>query len=850
MKKIGLIILAVLLALTLYATVFQSEVAPVIADEPAPEIDPNLEAAFQARIQSNETKVLAFVLYEIRIVDVQYSSDGSLALLWLGMVEPETGELVVGEPGLAIAQLQSSESKSPQDWAVTLQADTDWATQLDQVPVELLDEDARQPYVFDEGSKSSIQAVFSGYKLPWAAGTARRVSQSVSHINTTCTGSLSCLYAFDFASNSPDQDWPILASKGGTVVRYRTNVPTRTWNLCPGDGTTGNYVVLKDESTNPTTYQLYLHMAADSFPENLREAGAVVKQGDFLGTVDNTGASCGSHLHFMVHTNAASYWGTSVDITFDDVTVNGGRPRTKTEATSSTYSQYGNQYTEGNYYTSGNQGSNPPTASINYPQANTVISTSTVLVRGTASDDQQVNRVQVIYRAADGTWKNVGDAATNAPIRDFAITADFCAAGIPAGDVELAVRVWDNHGNMSIQPQGQRTVHFNAACVAPTPTPAPCTPGPNKIILYSDANYQGTCREYVQSGTEILVPSLEQDDTKVGSDNTASIQVGANSRLVAFEGTNYTGRNQSFESSDPDLSDNIIGADTISSLKLQPRNLFSMGEPEMVEPAEGAVYSSGQSILVRAQNSSTDAYGIPGAVEYQLSVYREDDGTFSYVNLKLETPWASIGSLPPGKYNTRLIGINHNTNADIRSAASSYVHFTVTDGSQTSQAASSIPYTDLLTTGSNWQADGLWIFTNPGWRYGNGTSYAGTGANSGSLTSPAVKLGSEDTPYLCFDYRYQTEGSGPVWDQRRIQISADGGLFQDLANLPQVYGESPVSYQTACASLKAFVGKTVQVRFYFNTIDANSNTGLGWEIKGMDITNDPPGLLFLPLLLH
>ena len=850
MRKIGLIALAALLAFTLYTALLQSRVAPVAADVPAPEIDPNLEAAFQARIQSSETKVLAFVLYEIRIVQVQYTPDGSLALLWLGMIEPETGELVVGEPGLAIAQTQSSEAKSPQDWAVTLQADDDWPTQLEQVPIDLLDEDARLPYVYDESSKSSIQSVFSGYKLPWAAGTARRVSQSVSHINTTCTGSLSCLYAFDFASNYPDQDWPILASKGGTVVRYNTSIPTRTWNMCPGDNTVGNYVVLKDESTTPTTYQLYLHMAANSLPENLRSVGAVVKQGDFLGTVDNTGASCGSHLHFMVHTNADSYWGTSVDITFDDVSINGGRPRTKTEATSSTYSQYGSQYTEGNYYTSGNQGSNPPTASINYPQVNTVISTSTVLVRGTASDDQQVNRVQVIYRAVDGTWKNVGDPATNAPIRDFAITADLCAAGIPVGDVELAVRVWDNHGNMSTQPQGQRTVRFNAACVAPTPTPPPCTLGPNKIILYSEPNYQGACREYVQSGTEILVPSLDQDDTKVGGDNTASIQVGANSRLVAFEGTNYTGRNQSFESSNPNLSDNMIGTNTISSLKLQPLNLFSMGEPEMAEPVEGATYSSNQSILVRAQNSSTDAYGIPGAVEYQLTVYRENDGTFSYVNLKLDTPWASIGSLLPGNYNTRVIGVNYDTNGNMRSAASSYVHFTVTDSSLSGQATSALPYTDVLAASSNWQADGLWTFTNPGWRYGDGNSYAGAGANYGSLTSPVVQISAEDTPYLCFDYRYQTEGSGPVWDQRRIQVSAGGGPFQDLANLSQVYGDQPGIDHTACASLDAYRGNTVQVRFYFNTIDANSNTGLGWEIHAMNITNDPPARLFLPLLLH
>jgi len=51
-----------------------------------------------------------------------------------------------------------------------------------------------------------------------------------------------------------------------------------------------------------------------------------VYQGEYLANADDTGESTGNHLHFMVHADPTSYWGTSVDIVFDEVTVNGGVP--------------------------------------------------------------------------------------------------------------------------------------------------------------------------------------------------------------------------------------------------------------------------------------------------------------------------------------------------------------------------------------------------------------------------------------------------------------------------------------------------------------------------------------------
>ncbi|NJN44468.1 MAG: M23 family metallopeptidase, partial [Anaerolineae bacterium] len=113
------------------------------------------------------------------------------------------------------------------------------------------------------------------------------------------------------------------ASKGGTVHLAVWDYPN---GFDDGSCAHSNYIILKDTTTTPTTYQLYLHLAFDSIPEDLRTIGAPVVQGQYIGNADDTGCSTGHHLHFHVHTNSFSYWGTALDITFDDVSINGGRP--------------------------------------------------------------------------------------------------------------------------------------------------------------------------------------------------------------------------------------------------------------------------------------------------------------------------------------------------------------------------------------------------------------------------------------------------------------------------------------------------------------------------------------------
>jgi hypothetical protein len=849
MKKPILLILAILLALTLVATPFSPHDIQA-APEPPPQndaVDPALVDAFNARIYENQTNVLAFLLNDIRVQSVRYSSDGKVALMFLAMFDSETGEIIVGEPGLAIAELDDSDPLNP-IWQVTLQVDETFLEALEKVPFDIFTEEARERYYVDrEESKNFIQStVYRGYKLPWAAGTARRLSQSVQHIHTTCAGTLSCLYAFDFADRDAQANWPILASKGGIVTRVKWDTPDRAWNdySTPPPGT-GNYIVLEDRSTNPTTYQLYLHLSYNTIPPRLRTPGAIVSQGEFIGNVDNTGQSWGSHLHYHVHANATSYWGSSVDIRFDDVSINDGRPRTCWEA--SNMASYGNQCNTGNWFVSGNIGTNPPGGDLVLPGDGEVFNTSTLMVGGSAWDDQQVSRIQIIVRGVDGVWRDMGDSFTNSP---FAREVNLCSLNMPNGPVDIALRVWDNHGNVTVTPQGLRTIMKNHTC---SPPPA-CTPSPDKVVIYSQPNYQGVCKEFALTGNwEILAPNLGTSGTPVGSDNTASIRVGSNVRGLLFDEINYGGRSETFEADDPNLGDNMLGAKTAASLKVQRKDQASphpIPDGRMLSPTNGATISSTTSITLTMSNQTAGFANTPtmiGATSFRFDLQQVNPDNSPAGDLmrydNLPYPWLSIGTLPPGRY--RLLGRAFNNSG--RDNNTGWIYFDVTSAALPNTALKNLPYAFDFTSTADWHASGLWQHTGSTWRYGSGTSYAGSGVNSGGLTSPPIAIPASGTAYLRFDYKYRTESPQPLWDQRLIQISVDGGPFNDLPEWPQLWNDPPdptiASWLTSPAiDLSAYRGKTIRIRFYLNTLDGLFNQGSGWEINRFEINTTAPEL--------
>jgi murein DD-endopeptidase MepM/ murein hydrolase activator NlpD len=373
--------------------------------------DPRVQAIDDQlqQVPHQRTDILALLIYKVRIDHVDFSDDGSLGLVWIKFIDPDTNAFVPGELSLCIAhQEKDAQTGTSMVWKLYFQADKDWVNMLNSIPAKMLGADLRARYMPNEQAQQKDGKVFTGYKLPWEVGKTKYLTGSIGHVFTYKTCPADCLYAFDFADGT---EFPVLAAKGGKV-KYAV------WQYPDNQMEHANYLVLQDNTTTPTTFQLYYHLAQDSIPAELRVPGAEVLQGQFIGNADNTGPSTGHHLHFMVYTDPTSAWGKSVDIVFSDVAVNGGRPRTCMEAHN--FPNYGSQCTPSGLYTSGNGDTELPTGFITKPLTNQEIKTRKLTVSGYGADDTAVKSIQLMY-TYDGIWQ---PAATTINGAKFTNTED------------------------------------------------------------------------------------------------------------------------------------------------------------------------------------------------------------------------------------------------------------------------------------------------------------------------------------------------------------------------------------------------------------------------------------------
>ncbi len=323
-KIIGILFLVVFLLSACYRPSPSVLNMPAASATPQPDSPQELaivEQVVQAAIDLDRETTLAFITAETSIENIDISSDGMWAIGWLIPIDPETGEPAPIEPGLVLMQ------KVLDDWQVWLPTTTGWIDLLPNIPDEILSPEHKanwnRRYNFLD---MAIPTALGGYLLPWEAGVTRRLTQSTCHDDYIPSGNAH--YSFDFSTRGVL--WELYASKGGQVWLWKDDVPTCMQYTCSDTQPVGNYFVIKDETTNPATYQLYLHLAQGSIPDELKQKGLLIPQGRFFGIVDNTGQSWGHHLHFQVQIPLYGenyYWGRSVDITFDDVDINGGRPR-------------------------------------------------------------------------------------------------------------------------------------------------------------------------------------------------------------------------------------------------------------------------------------------------------------------------------------------------------------------------------------------------------------------------------------------------------------------------------------------------------------------------------------------
>ena len=500
-----------------------------------------LNTAIQ-KASAGREDVIAFLLYRVTIDNVDFSKDKALALVWLSMVDPETGLVQNSEPLLVLAHATGD---AAQPWRITFPVDPTFATELMAVPDTMLSQENKAFYMPAVQQQSKDGAVFTGYKLPWTKGTTVTLTGSIGHVFTYKSCPASCLYAYDFANGSM---FDIKAAKHGYVKYFQDGYAN-------GNETNTNYIILEDPSTSPTTYQVYYHLAQGTIPGALKSVGAEVMQGQFIGKADDTGYSSGNHLHFHVHTTANSIWGNSVDIVFDEVAVNGGRPRTCKEA--SAYPDYGTQCA--NQYVSQNGDVAPPTGAITSPLPYAVITSPTLNVSGWMHDDTAVATGQMMINTGKA-WTPIGSVIGSTP---FTQEINLCTANIPDGKFFLSLVITDKAGKVSTDNQGLTELTKSYTCPAQPPV---CTPGLNQVALYTDAQYQGNCQlfeiaDYANLGT--VNPLI--------LDNSRSIQVGSGVSALLFPDVDFGGTYELFQDGDSNLADNGIGAYNAASMKVISR---------------------------------------------------------------------------------------------------------------------------------------------------------------------------------------------------------------------------------------------------------------------------------------
>ena len=442
--KTGIILLVmlclVLLALILFDFPGERDDSDVLAQTdstPEPDVevietgetDSDLIEAVTTALEAEDT---IFVDDAYLIDNIQLQDDGQIAAVWLAAIDPETGEPIGREPQLVMAELDEKGT-----WKVLTSGEEKFGEVFE--GFQYADKSIQGDIGIEPAPEAKEgAAAFGGYYLPWAENLSKRLTWSVAH--TSCTPTYYCTHAFDFADGTM---FPMVAAKGGTVYHWKDTCAN-------GDSSCTNSITLQDRSTTPWTYQIYLHIAQGSVPANLRQVGTVVRQGQYIADVDDTGYSTGHHVHFMVVSQNTMYqsgngyiWGRAEDITFKDVSINwdpvtqGGRPRLAYEAES-----YGGQGQT--YYTSGNAPANPPTGALTAPLTKTYISGSTMTVSGWGQDDVGVTKFEIMANY-DGNWVTISEQTAN----PFTASINLCDTDIPDGPFKLALRVWDYEGNPS-----------------------------------------------------------------------------------------------------------------------------------------------------------------------------------------------------------------------------------------------------------------------------------------------------------------------------------------------------------------------------------------------------------------
>ncbi len=137
--------------------------------------------------------------------------------------------------------------------------------------------------------------------------------------------------------------------------------------------------------------------------------------------------------------------------------------------------------------------------------------------------------------------------------------------------------------------------------------------------------------------------------------------------------------------------------------------------------------------------------------------------------------------------------------------------------------------------------------------FGSATGNYEVGHTAGWLVSPVVDLSNMSAATLTFNYFLNVELPTNV-DQARVQVARNNGEFQTVLAKGNGLDVSPAqadTWNSATFDLASYIGDSIQIRFAFDTVDAQFNQFEGWYVDDVVVsgssidepgeTNSPPG---------
>jgi hypothetical protein len=110
-----------------------------------------------------------------------------------------------------------------------------------------------------------------------------------------------------------------------------------------------------------------------------------------------------------------------------------------------------------------------------------------------------------------------------------------------------------------------------------------------------------------------------------------------------------------------------------------------------------------------------------------------------------------------------------------------------------------------------------------------------TGARtSGSITSPMI-TGLMSTSSLRFQYYRRVESASGSYDVARVQV-VRGSTVTTIWTRSSANLSNTIWNDSGAISLGAYAGQSIQLRFFFDSIDSSYNNFTGWLIDDVVVT--------------